>query len=129
MLQNSWTDYPAVAFVEALSRMRAEEGTHRRSHLLNMGFQREVARIEELYLRVRIVPLVSLRSRRNEERIVFAPDGQQRRLCLAEILLKRGIKLYIVGVIQKQVELNIHIAGPRINPVIQRVALGRIRSG
>jgi len=45
----------------------------------DMGFQREMAGVEELHLGVRIVAPERLGSRRQEERVVPAPDREQRR--------------------------------------------------
>src|SRR5580704_18922900 len=43
---------------------------------------------------------------------MLAPDGKQRWLGLAKILLEGGVQLDVVGVVEKQVQLNVHVAGP-----------------
>ena len=61
--------------------------------LLAMGFEREVAGIEEAYFRSGNVALEGLGTGRQEEGIVLAPGRQERRLVLAEV----GLKLRIHG--------------------------------
>jgi hypothetical protein len=48
---------------------------------------------------------------RQEERVVAAPDRQQRRLVLAEIRLERRVQRHVARVVQEQVELDVVRAG------------------
>ena len=89
-----------------------------------MRFQREVAGIEQLNLRIRIVSPESFRPCRDEIWIMFPPNREQRRLRFSEILLESWIKLYVVGVIEKQIQLDVGIAGPRQQRRIERIAFG-----
>ena len=72
--------------------MAGQELADRRADLVGVGFEREVAGIEEADLRLGQVALERLGARRDEERIVLAPDRQQRRLMLAEIGLEGGVE-------------------------------------
>ena len=51
-----------------------QQGMHRRRNLVDMRFQREVSRLQELHRRARNVPLVRFRTGRDEEWIILAPD-------------------------------------------------------
>ena len=81
--------------------------------------------IQELHLSMRQIFLKCLCSRRNEERIVLAPDRKQRRLRFAEIFLEFRIELYVRGIVEKQVELNFFVAWALEQRRIQRVGLRR----
>ena len=78
-----------------------------------MRLQREMARVEEMHFRAGVVALVSLRPRRQEERIVFAPDGEQRWALGGEIGLELGIERDIARIVEEEVELDVVIARPR----------------
>jgi len=86
-----------------------------------MRFQRKVARVQKLHRGVRIVPSKTFRSGRNEIRVMLSPDRQRRRRPLPEIFLESRIEPDIVGVVQKQIQLNIDIARPRQQGRIQRI--------
>jgi hypothetical protein len=53
-----------------------------------MRLKREMSGIEEVNIRIRIVALKSFGSWREEERIVFSPDREQRWLLGSKIVLK-----------------------------------------
>src|SRR5271165_3548988 len=86
---------------------------HGDGNLLDVRFQGEVSGVEELDRGIGIVPLKGFSTWGNEVEIMLAPDRQQRRLRGAEILLKLRIQLHVVGIVEKQVQLNVHIAGSR----------------
>src|SRR5262252_5535932 len=75
-----------------------------------MRLEREVAGIEELHGSIGNIALEGLCPGRNEIRIMPTPDCQQRWPKLPEIFVKFRIKLHIVGVIEKKIELNVDIA-------------------
>src|SRR5215467_5419016 len=102
-----------------------EKVLHGGGNFNDMCFEREMSGIEELNLRVRYVFPKCFCSRRNEERIVLAPDRQQRRFRLAEIFLKFRIQLHVRRVIQKQVELNLFVPRAFKQCSVQRVRLRR----
>src|SRR5262245_32163288 len=77
-----------------------------------VSFQREMTGIEELNLSIRIIASERLRPGRQEERIILAPDSQERQPLFAEERLKFGIQGDIAGVIEEQVELDIIVTGP-----------------
>src|SRR5580700_12315245 len=92
--------------------IRGEEVFHRGGDFYHVCLNRKVSGIEELHLRVRQVLLKGLGSGGNEERIVFAPDREQRRCGPAKIFLEFRIKLYVRRIIQKQIELNLFVSWP-----------------
>src|SRR5215467_1470504 len=102
-----------------------EKVLHGGGNFNDMCFEREMSGIEELNLRVRYVFPKCFCSRRNEERIILAPDRQQRRFRLAEIFLKLRIKLYVRAVIQKQIELDLLVPRAFEECRVQRVCLRR----
>src|ERR1700733_3923081 len=81
--------------------------------------------IEKLYRGVWIVPTESLGPRRNEIKIASAPNGEQRRSRRTEIILERRVESHVVGIVEKQVELDVRVAGTRHQRGVERVALGR----
>src|SRR5580658_9049181 len=93
-LSRSFCSQPADA-------IRCEESFHRGRDFYYVCLNRKVSGIEELHLRVRQVFLKGLCSRGNEERIVLAPDGKQRRFGPAEIFLEFWVKLHVRRIIQK----------------------------
>ena len=95
------------------------------SYLLDVGLDRKMSGVEELHLRVGQVLSKGLCSRRNEERIVLAPDRKQRRFRLTEIFLEFRIKLYVRRIIQKQIELNLFVPRPFKQSRVQRICLRR----
>jgi hypothetical protein len=66
-------------------------------NLLALRLQREMPGFDKLDHGIRKITLKCLRARRNEYRITFAPDGQQRNLRLAEILMDRRVGFHGVG--------------------------------
>ena len=71
-----------------------------------------MAGIVETHLGARVVALERLRTRGQKERITLAPNRQQRRLLGAEIFLELRVERDVAGIIQKQIELDLVIAGP-----------------
>ena len=76
-----------------------------------MGLEREVAGIEEAHLRAWNVAFERFRTRRQEERIVLAPDREERWLVFAEVGLKFRIHRDVGPVVAKQIELHFIGAG------------------
>src|SRR5262245_38434973 len=85
----------------------------------------EVSRVKERDLRVRDVTFESLRARGHEERVSVAPNGQQRRLVLAKVLVELWIHLNIARVVEEQIQLYVMRAGPGHVVVIQIVPVRR----
>ena len=90
-----------------------EEVAHCCGNFRSVGLQREMSGIEEAHDRVRNVALERLGTRRQKERIVLAPHGQQWRLAGAEILLESRVECDVALVIAEQVELQL-IGGGRV---------------
>ena len=86
--------------------------------------QREVPVVDKLDRRVRVIPLVRLRARGDEDRVVLTPNRKKRWLVLAEILLELGIQLYVVLVVHQQPELDLGVARTRHKVVVEMIRLG-----
>jgi len=64
-------------------------------------------------------------ARGDEVAIVLSPDCEQRRFPLPEVFVKDVIQFHVVGIIEKQVQLNVHFARPRHECRVKRVAFRR----
>ena len=93
-------------------KLAAEEVSNGARDFLMVRFEGEVAGVVEPHLGTRVVVFERFRTWGKKERIALAPDRQQRRLLGAEIFLELRIERDIAGIIQKQVELDLVIAGP-----------------
>src|SRR5262249_1005964 len=87
--------------------------------------QGEVSGVQKLDNRIGIIPTVGLRSGREKERIIPAPNGKQRRLGIAEIFLKNWIQGEVRTVIDKEIELDVSIAGALQQSSVQRIGFRR----
>src|SRR5580658_5505308 len=101
-----------------------EELAHGKGDLLEVCFQREVPCIQKLNLRARNISAKSFRAGRNEIGIALTPNRQERGLRLPEILLKSRVKLHVVGVVEKEVQLNVGVAGAGHERGVEGVAFG-----
>src|SRR5215472_18396282 len=72
-----------------------------------MRLEREVAGFQQPDVGARDVTLKGLGSSGQEERVVPAPDGQQRWLARPEVLLERGVQLDVAGVVEEEIQLNL----------------------
>src|ERR1700759_2198720 len=107
----------------------AEEWNDDGGDLVALGLQREMAGIDEVNLGVRIVAAEGFGARRQEERIVLAPDREQVGGMLAEVGLKLGIQRHVRRVVEKQIELDLVIARAVEQRLIQRVGFRRDHRG
>jgi hypothetical protein len=103
----------------------SQETFHGRRDFVQMRFQCEVACIQKLNSRVGIISTERFRARGDKIWIMFARYREQGRPPRPEILLERGIKLHVVGVVEKQIQLNLSIAWPRNKRSVQRVIFRR----
>src|SRR5215470_15165385 len=90
-----------------------------------MRFQREMAGVEELHFRLRIVPLERLGAGRQEEGVVLAPDGEDRWALSAKVLLELRVQRDVARVVQEQIELDFVVTGPSEQRRVECIALGR----
>ena len=88
----------------------AEELPHQLGDLVAVGFQGEVAGVEQVELQRLQVALVRLGPGGGEDLVVLAPDDQHRRLVLAEVLLPLRVERRVAAVAQEQVELDLVVA-------------------
>ena len=79
--------------------------------------------VEEQDLRVRIVPLEGFGPGREKERIGLAPHGECRRPVDAEVFLELGIELDVIRIVEKQIQLNVLIAGAPQQGRVERIGL------
>src|SRR5260370_42660921 len=90
-----------------------KEVTNSGRNFLIVRFEREVARVIEMDFRVRVISPERLRAAGQEERVAIAPDSQQWRPLCAEIFLELWIESDVARIIQKEVEMDLVIAGTR----------------
>ncbi len=90
-----------------------------------MRFQREVSGIEKLNDSIRIVPPEGLRTCRDEIWIMLPPYREERRLRSSEVLLESWVEPEVIGIVEKQVQLDVRVTGPRHQRGIERIAFGR----
>ena len=53
------------------------------------------------------------------------PISRAEALCFPEILLEGRAELHVVCIVEKQIQLNLHVAGPRDHRGIERVTFRR----
>ena len=87
--------------------------------------QSKMPSVDKLHYRLRVVTLESLCARRDEDLIVLAPNGEGRRLVLAEILVELGIVREIGLVVGQVLELNLAVSGAIHGVEVQIVCLRR----
>src|SRR5882724_11097727 len=92
-------------------RTREKIADHCRDFIA-VRFKRKVTGVEEPHLRTWNVAPEGLRARRQEEGVVFAPNGQERWPVFAEVLLKNRVKRDVALVVAKQVQLDFIGAAP-----------------
>src|SRR5258708_32327840 len=105
--------------------VRFEEVLHGRSNFYTVRLRREMSSVKQLNRRARYVLLESFSSRGNKKGIVLAPNRKQRWFRLAEIFLEFRIELYVRGIVQEQIELNLFIPRAFEQRRIQCVRLRR----
>jgi hypothetical protein len=88
-----------------------KEVPHGSGYLFEVGFEGEVACVQKLHGGVGVIARRGFRAWRDEERVVLAPDREQRRLRFAEVLLEGRVEFYVVSVVEKEIQLNVHVAG------------------
>ncbi len=90
-----------------------QELAHREGNLLEVSLECEVSRRQEFDDRGRNVLLESFSSSGNEVWIELAPYREEWRLRGSKVLLKLGVQLHVVGIVEEEIELYIDIAGSR----------------
>ena len=81
------------------------------------GLQSEVSRVNELYIGFGIVALERLCTRRDEDRIILAPDNERWGLPLAEVGLELGVQVNIGAIVVEEIKLDLVVAGT-VNSVV-----------
>src|SRR6185312_6829510 len=88
-----------------------------------VGLEREMAGINEAHDCLGDVAFESFRTCRQEKWVVLAPDGEERRLMSAEVLLEGRIQGNVALVVAEQIELHLVSAGAPQIEVVQGVAV------
>src|SRR6476620_8741427 len=83
----------------------------------------EVARVDQVQLCVRNVPLVGLRSFHGEEWIVRSPDDEHARLFGSEVLVPAVVKCDIRLIVVKKLELNGVVARAVEKELVERIGI------
>ena len=102
---------PLLSGRRLLIQLAAEKVADCRADLGDVGLEREVAGVEEPDLRVRDVALEGLGAGRQEERVVPAPEREQRRPAAAEIFLEFRLERDIAGIVEEEIKLDLVNAG------------------
>lgn len=89
-----------------------------------MAFQGEMSAFYETDLSVGQVAFERLRAGGNERGVVFAPDCQQRRTAVAQILLKLRVKGDVALIVENQIALNFSVFGTLGVKNVERIAVG-----
>src|SRR3984957_692564 len=103
----------------------SRKGPHGGRDFLDARLQSEVAGIEELNRRVGIIATVRFGSGRDKERVVAAPNRKKRRLRLPKIFVKGRVELDVVGIVEEQIQLNVHVSRSRNHRRVKRITLRR----
>ena len=82
-----------------------------RGNLRAVLFESEVAGVEQMDLRIAYVAPKSFSSRRREDRVVLAPDGEHGRLMIAEVLVPCRIERRVRPVVVGERELDGSVPG------------------
>ncbi len=88
----------------------AHQSVNCRRDLLDVRFEREMSGIQQLDNGIGIITAVRLGAGRQKGRVMLAPDGKQRRLGVAKVLLKNWIRGQIRSVVEKEIELDVFVA-------------------
>ena len=89
-----------------------------------MRFEGKMLGYLELNLRARIISVKGIGSGGKKKRIGVAPNDERRGLMDAEILLELRIQFDVAGIVQKQIQQSVLIAGAREQSRIERIGLG-----
>ena len=102
------TKYGATSLARSLLlNVTTKEITNCRRYFVGVGFQREVAGVVKVNFSAGVITPESLGTAREKERVVLAPDCEQRRPLDAEVFLKPRVERDIAGIIEKQIQLNL----------------------
>jgi hypothetical protein len=77
-----------------------------------VGFEQEVACVDQIELGVGQVAQESPRASNREKWVVLSPQDQCRRLPLSEIPFERGVERNIGLIVAEQVDLSVGVAWP-----------------
>ena len=96
-----------------------------------MGFQCEVAGIQEMDLGIGEIAAVGLGTGRVEERVVASPGRQERRLMGSEVGLPSGVQGDIGLILAEQIKLDVRVAGAVEDGLVvgRRVGVDEARVG
>jgi len=116
---------PHASDAARLAGNPAQKFVHRSWNLIHVCLQRKMSCVQELHCSIWIVSAIRLSSGRNEERIVLAPYGKQRRLRFTKIRLERRIQFHVRSIVEKQIELDVCITRAFEQSLVQRIRFRR----
>src|SRR5437667_4192128 len=90
-----------------------------------MGFEREVARVEELDYRTGNVASERLSAARQEEGVVPSPHRQEAGLVRPEVILECRVERDVALVVAEEIQLDLVGAGAGQIEVVERIAVRR----
>src|ERR1700722_17435064 len=78
-----------------------------------MRFRGEMTGGEELHDGIRVVAPIRFCAGWNEKWIVPTPNREERRLRFSKVVVKCRVELDVVGIVEKEIQLNPHISPPK----------------
>src|SRR5699024_3447970 len=97
--------WPAIERRGLRSDASVQKFQHSRGDFPAVGFDGEVASVEEMHLGLWVVALERFGAGRCEEWVVFPPDRQRGRVVSAEELVHLRVLLDVLAVVEQQVHL------------------------
>ena len=65
------------------------------------------------------------RAGRDEDPVIFAPDCEDRRLAVTEVLLEFWVHLYVLAIVEEEVELDVTVAWAVEERLVEMIRLRR----
>lgn len=96
-----------------------QEPEHQMRNLIQIRFQREMSRVDQVDLRIRQILLKGFGPWRHEDDVVFSPHGQQRDLAFPQISLILWVLCHIRPVVIENVKLDVAIPGAGDEGVVE----------
>src|SRR6516164_1642674 len=103
--------------------IHGQEIFHRVRDFCGMCFQCEMSGVIKVHCSRGDIAFERFRPGREKERIVLAPDGQQRWLVFSEIFLKLWVERNVSRVIPEEIELHFVSVGTSQIKIVQRTAI------
>jgi hypothetical protein len=102
-----------------------QEFEHRISNLIKVVLKREMTPIHKFNLCILQHGFERFRAGRDEDPVVFAPDCEDWRLAVTEVLLEFWVHLYVLAVVEEEVELDVTVAWAVEEGLVEVIRLRR----